>query len=105
MAAQSAPPLDYPAAISLEGVTLTLRFLEREDREAILEFARGLPAHDLLFLRRDITRPESVDQWLDDVEEGYYATIVACRDDRIVGYTSVASDRLAGRATSRSCGC
>ena len=94
VAAQSAPPLDYPAAIALEGVTLTLRFLEPGDREAILEFARGLPAHDLLFLRRDITRPEAVDQWLRDVEEGYYSTIVACHGDRIVGYASVASDRL-----------
>ena len=57
VAAQSAEPLEYPAAISLDGVTLTLRFLERGDRETMLDFARQLPIHDLLFLRRDITEP------------------------------------------------
>ena len=94
VAAQSAEPLEYPATISLEGVSLTLRLLERADRDAILEFARNLPTHDLLFLRRDITDPAAVDQWLDDIDEGYYTTVVAVRDDRIVGYTSVAADRL-----------
>ena len=94
VAAQSAEPLDYPAAISLDGVTLTLRFLERGDRETMLDFARQLPIHDLLFLRRDITEPSNVDQWIEDIEDGYYTTIAAVRDDQIVGYTSVATDRL-----------
>ena len=94
MAAQSAEPLEYPAAISLDGVTLTLRFLERGDREAMLDFARQLPIHDLLFLRRDITEPSNVDQWIEDIEDGYYTTIAAVHDDQIVGYTSVATDRL-----------
>ena len=94
VAAQSAEPLEYPAAISLDGVTLTLRFLERGDREAMLDFARQLPIHDLLFLRRDITEPSNVDQWIEDIEDGYYTTIAAVRDDQIVGYTSVATDRL-----------
>ena len=94
VAAQSAEPLEYPAAIALDGVTLTLRFLERGDREAMLDFARQLPIHDLLFLRRDITEPSNVDQWIEDIEDGYYTTIAAVRDDQIVGYTSVATDRL-----------
>ncbi len=94
VAAQSAEPLEYPAAISLDGVTLTLRFLERGDRETMLDFARQLPIHDLLFLRRDITEPSNVDQWIEDIEDGYYTTIAAVRDDQIVGYTSVATDRL-----------
>ena len=94
VAAQSAEPLEYPAAISLDGVTLTLRFLERGDRETMLDFARQLPVHDLLFLRRDITEPSNVDQWIEDIEDGYYTTIAAVRDDQIVGYTSVATDRL-----------
>ena len=94
VAAQSAEPLEYPAAIALDGETLTLRFLERNDREAMLDFARKLPTHDLLFLRRDITDPSNVDQWIQDIEEGYYTTIAAVRNDAIVGYPSVAPDRL-----------
>ena len=93
-AQQMAEPLDYPADVQLEGDALTLRFLERGDRDAVLAFARGLPAHDLLFLPRDITEPEVIDQWLRDVEEGYYTTVVATLGGRVVGYASVAGDRL-----------
>ncbi len=94
VAAQSAEPLEYPATITFDDAALTLRFLERGDEGAMLEFAQGLPAHDLLFLRRDITDPAAVDEWMRDIEDGYRTTIVAAEGDRIVGYASVASDRL-----------
>ncbi len=94
VAAQSAEPLEYPATITFDDTTLTLRFLERGDKEAILQFAQELPPHDLLFLRRDITDPAAVDEWMRDIEDGYRATIVAAEGARIVGYASVASDRL-----------
>lgn len=88
-------PLEYPAAIELEGVALTLRLLQPDDREAILRFARGLPEHDLLFLRRDITRPAEVDAWIHDVESGAYSTLLAFRGDEVVGYATVATEGLA----------
>ncbi len=94
VAAQSAEPLEYPATITLDDTALELRFLERGDEQAMLEFAQRLPAHDLLFLRRDITDPDTVDEWIRDVEDGYRTTIVAAEGDRVVGYASVASDRL-----------
>jgi L-amino acid N-acyltransferase YncA len=94
VAAQSAEPLEYPATITFDNTALTLRLLARGDEEAMLEFAQGLPAHDLLFLRRDITHPDVVDEWLRDIEDGYRTTIVAAEGDRVVGYASVASDRL-----------
>ncbi len=94
VAAQSAEPLEYPATIAFDDTTLTLRFLERGDKDAVLEFAQGLPPHDLLFLRRDITDPDAVDEWMRDIEDGYRTTIIAAEGDRIVGYASVASDRL-----------
>ena len=94
VAAQSAEPLEYPATITFDNTALTLRLLARGDEEAMLEFAQGLPAHDLLFLRRDITHPDVVDEWLRDIEDGYRTTIVVAEGDRVVGYASVASDRL-----------
>ena len=94
VAAQSAEPLEYPATITFDNTALTLRLLARGDEEAMLEFAQGLPAHDLLFLRRDITHPDVVDEWLRDIEDGYRTTIVVAESDRVVGYASVASDRL-----------
>ena len=44
---------DYPRCVTLGGVDVTLRLHDaRLDPEPLLAFARALPAHDLLFLRR-----------------------------------------------------
>ena len=94
VAAQRAEPLEYPATITFDDAALTLRFLERGDEEAILDFARGLPQHDLMVSGRDRTGPGAVDEWMRDIEDGYRTTIVAAEGDRIVGNASVASDRL-----------
>jgi L-amino acid N-acyltransferase YncA len=84
----------YPTLVTLADTQITLRYLEDGDRQAILDFARSLPPHDLLFLRRDITQPDQVDLWLRDNAEGRSTTVIALVDDRIVGYATVASDGL-----------
>jgi hypothetical protein len=48
---------------------VVLRPMLAGDRVAILAFANALPPHDLLFLRRDITQPDVVDEWVRDVEQ------------------------------------
>jgi L-amino acid N-acyltransferase YncA len=93
-AAQQVEAIDFPMRLDLDGRELVVRPLERRDRDGILAFARALPEHDLLFLRRDITIPENVDEWITDVEEGRYASIIAAEGDRIVGYATVASDGM-----------
>lgn len=72
-----------------DGTDITLRLLGRTDGEALLAFTKTLPEHDLLFLRIDITRPEVIETWLDNVDLGAIITIVAERDGRILGYGSV----------------
>ncbi len=93
-AAQPSEPLSYPARVELNGEPVDLRLMRGDDNEAMLAFARTLPAHDLLFLRRDITRTEVVDQWARDIEEGRYQTVVALRGEEIIGYATVASAGL-----------
>ncbi|MGE0227424.1 MAG: N-acetyltransferase family protein [Dehalococcoidia bacterium] len=92
--AQATAPLAYPATLTLGDVEVSLRFLAAGDQDAILTFARHLPPHDLLFLRRDITDPDQVDQWIRDIEHGLSLTVLALRGDEIVGYATVASDGL-----------
>jgi len=70
-------------------MTLVFRPLSTACREAIIHFARELPEEDLLFLDRDITQPTVVDQWVRDVAEGNLFTIVAWRDDAVVGYATI----------------
>jgi L-amino acid N-acyltransferase YncA len=84
----------YPIDIPLGDGSVLLRPPVPADRDAILAFARALPQHDLLFLRRDITRPEEVDGWITAVERGELATVLAIRDDAVVGSSVVARSRL-----------
>jgi L-amino acid N-acyltransferase YncA len=68
---------------------ITLRLLTRLDREQFLQFTQSLPEHDLLFLRIDITDPDVVDTWLDNVDLERIITVIAERDGAIVGYGSL----------------
>jgi len=80
---------NYPREVRLKDGPLTLRRLTANDREAALAFARALPAHDLLFLRRDITRPEVIDLWLEGIARERVTSVVAERDGAVQGYATV----------------
>jgi L-amino acid N-acyltransferase YncA len=84
----------YPATIRVGGSELTLRLLEKADTAAVLEFARALPAHDLMFLRRDITVDAEVDGWLEEISHGEATTILAAIGNRVVGYATVSRSKL-----------
>lgn len=58
-------------------------------RKAIEGFASSLPASDLVFLRMDITQPEAVDEWVENVKRGRTLTILAKLDGEIVGYSNL----------------
>ena len=90
----------YPQEVTLtDGRKLELRIVGNSDRDAILDFARGLPEQDLLFLRVDITQPESVDHWLNNVANGVTTSIIAYDGDKMAGYATV--DRSPARWTRR----
>jgi L-amino acid N-acyltransferase YncA len=82
-------PRTYPQELRLGDDGLVLRHMADADHDAVLAFARSLPSHDLLFLRRDITRPEVIDRWLDDIRRGRIATLLAEREGVLVGYATV----------------
>jgi L-amino acid N-acyltransferase YncA len=79
----------YPREVQVDGRAMTLRYLTLADREAALAFARALPAHDILFLRRDITKPEAIDTWLSGIERGRITSVLAERGGVVQGYATV----------------
>ncbi|HVS63903.1 MAG TPA: GNAT family protein [Thermoanaerobaculia bacterium] len=81
-----------PRRIAVEGLELELREMAAADRDRMVEFARSLPWHDLLFLRREITEPRAVDAWIRDIENGHVVTLLALDGDE-------AGSALAGYAT------
>ncbi|MBI2766278.1 MAG: GNAT family N-acetyltransferase [Chloroflexi bacterium] len=87
-------PRTYPATARAGGREITLRLMGAGDKKAILDFARALPEHDLLFLRRDITDELAVDEWLRDSAGGGVVTILAISGDEVVGYATVHRESL-----------
>ncbi|KAA0237715.1 N-acetyltransferase, partial [bacterium] len=85
----NAPVPSLPQTVQIDSQEFTLRTMSGADREAVLEFARSLSEHDLLFLRRDITRVEVVDEWLREIDAGEATTIVADSGGAIGGYATV----------------
>ena len=90
----------YPLQTSLkDGQTVVLQPAGTEDAAAIVAFARNLDEQDILFLRKDITEPDVVENWLANVASGETVSILAWQDDRVVGYATV--DRNPARWTRR----
>lgn len=79
----------YPWQTTLNGLQITFRLMGEGDRDPVLAFARSLPEHDLLFLRIDITRPEVVDEWIENIRRGRTFTVLAEVEGKIVGYGSL----------------
>jgi L-amino acid N-acyltransferase YncA len=79
----------YPTNARLGNEDITLRLMVPGDKAAILAFARALPAHDLLFLRRDITTEPAVDSWLRGIAGGSIVTVLGDQGGKIVGYGTV----------------
>lgn len=59
-----------PRSLDLGGKTLQLARLQPGDAAALAAFAAALPPHDLLFLRRDISRPKVIAAWMQSIAEG-----------------------------------
>ncbi|MDZ7729238.1 MAG: GNAT family N-acetyltransferase [Dehalococcoidia bacterium] len=69
----------YPIVHQLGGQEVSLERMEPRHRDAVLAFARSLPAHDLMFMRRDITDEAIVDQWLSEIASGEVTTVLGLR--------------------------
>ena len=79
----------FPKSIRLKDRLVTFRLMAAEDGSRMLAFARQLPDHDLMFLRRNITQRASIDNWIRDIESGLMHTILAEHETTIVGYSSL----------------
>lgn len=79
----------YPLEVKLGGNSYKLRQMVATDGPSIRQFAQTIPPHDLLFMRRDITKPAGIERWLDAIRRGAMYTILCEDKDGIVGYSSI----------------
>lgn len=85
----------YPRLVkSREGKTIELRLMGPDDRDLIIAFARALPQQDLLFLRRDITDPLVVADWIRDIGSHRTFSVLSFEGDQLIGDASLHHDPL-----------
>lgn len=81
---------EFPKQVKLpDDAEVEVRPMTKDDRDAVLTFARSLPEEDLLFLRVDLTQPEVVDEWVGNIEAGNSSSLVAYDTDGLIGYATV----------------
>ncbi len=79
----------FPLKVKLGERHYMLRQMTERDGEMIQEFARRLPKHDLLFMRRDITKSDGVSRWIDAIQRGAMHTLLCEDDEGLAGYSSI----------------
>jgi len=84
----------YPRTVEIARGEVSLALMNRADEAAMLEFARHLPTHDLLFLRRDITHPKVLSAWSAEIEAGSIVSLIAREAGDIIGCSAVVTDEL-----------
>jgi len=82
----------YPRQITTEAGPVELRLMSQADEAAVLEFARQLPTHDLLFLPRNISEPKVLSAWIKEIERGAITSLLAVKAGKVVGCGTLVRD-------------
>ena len=82
----------YPRRVATEAGEIEFRLMSPADEAAVLDFARQLPVHDLLFLPRDISEPKVLVAWIKEIERGAITSLLAVKAGRVVGCGTLVRD-------------
>ena len=77
---------DYPKEVVLkDGEKVILRPMVKEDEQKLLEFFRGIPEEDRLYLRDDVTDPKVIKTWAENLNYDHIIPLLAVIGDKIIG--------------------
>jgi RimJ/RimL family protein N-acetyltransferase len=82
----------YPRHVKTDAGDIEFRLMARADEAAVLDFARKLPTHDLLFLPRNISEPKVLSAWINEIEQGAITSLLAIKDGKVVGCGTLVRD-------------
>jgi RimJ/RimL family protein N-acetyltransferase len=82
----------YPRHVKTDAGDIEFRLMQRADEAAVLHFAQRLPAHDLLFLPRNISEPKVLSAWINEIERGAIQSLLAVKDGMVVGCGTLVRD-------------
>jgi GNAT superfamily N-acetyltransferase len=82
----------YPRRVKTEAGEIEFRLMTQADEAAVLEFAKKLPLHDLLFLPRNISEPKVLSAWVKEIERGAITSLLAIHGSKVVGCGTLVRD-------------
>ena len=82
----------YPRHVNTDAGEIEFRLMRRADESAVLDFAKKLPTHDLLFLPRNISEPKVLSAWINEIERGAITSVLGLKEGRVVGCGTVVRD-------------
>jgi GNAT superfamily N-acetyltransferase len=84
----------YPRRVATGAGDIEFRLMAQADEAAVLDFARKLAVHDLLFLPRNISEPKVLAAWIKEIERGAIVSLLAVMAGRVVGCGTIVRDPL-----------
>ncbi len=84
----------YPMKVTLGGKRYTVRAMTVDDGPLLMNFAKGLPDHDRLYMRRDLTSQQGIDSWIEDIEEGVIHSLIAIDEEGVAGFSTIHLNKL-----------
>ena len=90
----SEPIRTYPRTVVCGDAEVEIARMTAADRAALVDFVAALPAHDLLFVPRDLGHPKVVDAWMRSLEAGQMVSLVVRYRAAMVGCTAILVDEL-----------
>jgi len=82
----------YPRRVNTEAGEIEFHLMTRADEAAVLDFAKALPTHDLLFLPRNLSQPKVLSAWVNEIERGDIVSLLALKDSAVVGCGTLVRD-------------
>ena len=61
---------EQPIQVELDGSEFTIRRIEPEDANALLSYAKPLPRHDIVYMRRNLSTQAGIDKWFRALDSG-----------------------------------
>ena len=76
----------YPKRAKLSDRTqVTLRLMVKKDQQALYEFFQRVSKEDRLFLRDDVSKPATIQSWVDELDYERVLPLLALADGKVIG--------------------
>lgn len=86
---------EYPKNFTLkDNLKVTLRQMVKEDETGLLEFFRKLPETDRMYLRDDVSKPETIKKWVENLNYERVFPVLAFCGDEIIGDATLHRERF-----------